>query len=311
MPEQIIQIENDNIYDCYPLYYEIYSRSKRYKKSETAGAFEIMKSLAEWNNKTGTIDFQATGFNILEILAGRGDHQPLYPPLEPFKIGKYLNLDIRDHTSPDFVQGDATTYKAPPQLNINLIIGFFFTASTITDENGVHSRKVLLDLFKNAKANLPKGGGFAIDFSPGGYQTSMECVEPADTHYQADVEEGAELRALCKVPDGVPCVLSYMRRVEYDRNTSTVYDYFPYPFEIWAGGEKYAEIRIKTPLTQRYISEPELVDIAHEAGFDEIQLFNFSHSKGPYIKLPMRYTITSKLVDADHLMATNMLCINK
>lgn len=311
MPEQIIQIEADNIYDVYPLYYELYSRSKRYKKSETNGAFEAMKALAVWNNRTGNIDFQKVGFNVLEVLAGRGDHQPLYPPLDPFKINSYYNLDIRHHEGENFIQGDATTYKVLPERGINFIIGFFFTGSTITDENGVHSRKVLIDLFKNAKANLPKGGGFMIDFSPGGYNTSITCAEPADIHYQAEVPKGNELRALCKVDEDSPCIISYMRRIEYDRNTSTVYDYFPYPFEIWANGEKYAEIKIKQPLTQRYISETELVDIAHEAGFEEIQLFNFSHPKGPYQSLPMRYSITSKIVDADALMATNILCINK
>lgn len=311
MPGQILHIEVDNIYDCYPLYYELYSRSKRYKKSECAGAVEAMKSLAEYNNKIGGIDFQSVGFNILEILSGRGDHQPLFPSVDPFKINKYLNLDIRPHDSADFVQGNAINYIAPAELGINFIVGFFFSASTITDTNGVHSRKVLLDLFKNMKANLPRGGGFLLDFSPGGYETSISTMVPVDTHYQVDIQPGAELRTLCKINEDDPCIVSYMRRVEYDRNTSTVYDYFSYPFEIWAGGEKYAEIRVKEPLTQRYVSEPELVDIAAEAGFGEIQLFNFSHPKGPYVKLPMRYSINSEIVNADKLMATNILAINR
>lgn len=303
----------ENIYDCYPLYFELYSRSNRYKNSEVKAAQHMMRWLADFNSQHGLLDFGASGFNVLEILAGRGDHYHRFPDLkegEVPRINSYYNLDIREHDGDNCVVGDCTTYKPDPKMNINFIIGFFFTGSTITDKNGVHSRKVLLDMFRNAYESLPEGGGFSIDFSSGGYYTSLSCLEPANNPHYRDIDVDSELSRLCNVPqDSKNVSVTYLRTTRYNRLESTVFDHFEHPFEVWADGVKYAEIHIKTPLTQRYISEPELVDIAMEAGFKTIQLFNCNHPKGPYDTLPMNFTIADPVKDVDALMATNILCV--
>jgi hypothetical protein len=82
---------------------------------------------------------------------------------------------------------------------------------------------------------------------------------------------------------------------------------------VWADGELMGEIDIKNPLTQRYMSETEVLDCAKEAGFDEFMFFRCEHPRGKYEKLLTNFVVDrdTDMGNAQMLMSTNLLCINK
>lgn len=151
-----------------------------------------------------------------------------------------------------------------------------------------------------------------MDFNPDGYTSSFTSLDQANVHYQPDVGADSKIRTDFGIGPKEACVASFFKSTQYDRLSGTNIESFPGSVEIWASGVKKGEIVINSPLTQRYFSEPELVDCAREAGFSEFMFLRVTNPGAKYIKLPTQFSIDDTISEDNIglLMANNLLCIN-
>lgn len=282
----------NHLYDFYELYSALYSREYSWKAAEARGMSFVMAHTAVRSKKLlaqgkAAINFEKEGFNVLEIFAGRGEHEKHLKLPPELKITRYTHNDLRDHSAecPNFVQGDATTTKF--DFGQNFIAALFYTMSSVHDDHGSHNRQLMVKLFKNAYDNLPPGGAFYFDFCSGGYAMSLavDATDEEDEETEVVVEPDSALRLALGIPYHIGCKIQYRKRSVYDRTTATCIDHFVTPISVIAGARTVATIHIKEPMTQRYYSEPELVDIAREAGFTDFLFFNLDYSDSAFERL--------------------------
>lgn len=285
-----------HLYDNYPLYATLYSRCYAWKAAEARGMAFALSHLASHSARQAlrghsSLNFEAEGFDILEIFAGKGEHSSHLQLPEPLWCGRYAHNDIRDHSAScqDFIVGDSMSLDVREE-GFNVIAALFYTMSSLHDDNAVHSREILLRLFRNVYQNLPEGGAFFADFCRDGYQLSLAVdstndMEDEDDNTTVELDPDSPLRKAYGIPYNVNAELVYKKKSVYNRITSTSYDHFTTPIRLYAGSKLVAEITVKEPLSQRYFSEPELVDIAKEAGFTDFLFFSLDYSDSDFRKL--------------------------
>lgn len=276
MPVKLKRVQH--IYHDYNLYAATYSRCPSYKMGEALGALFTMHEL----QRLSPDGFPS--FTVLEILAGRSEH---YSYMKQFSQG----LDIRGyHTlesegSGTGLKGDVLSYSIDPHLNINFIIGFFFSASSVLDlderHRSIHARSVVAQLFKNMYANLPDVGAFVLDYANNGYNNALMATKGADSE-EFEVPFYHGLRADYGLPPAGKCVVKMTRNSVYDRLTGMNSDHFTKPLHIEYEGEVVGKVTVELPMTQRYFAETELVDMAQDAGFTKIMLLKSDYSENDF-----------------------------
>lgn len=280
----------NHLYDFYELYGALYSREYPWKAAEGRGLGFAMAHAAVRSKKLlaqgkPALNFEVEGFNLMEIFSGRGEHHMHMKLPEALKINSYQHNDMRDHSEvcPDFIQGDSTTTTFEGR---NFIAALFYSMSSLHDEHGNHDRKLLLKLFKNMYDNLPAGGAFFADFCSDGYNMSL-AVDDSDSEdfTEVSVDSDSPIRTALNIPYHVQCTISYKKRSVYNRVTATCSDFFTTPITVTAGSRTVAEVYVQEPMTQRYFSEPELIDIAKEAGFTDFMFFSLDYSDADFTKL--------------------------
>ena len=298
MAPRTIKIEH--LYHDYDLYSATFSRPPSYKLGEALSAVFTMHELQR---------ISANGFSsfaIMEILAGRSEHKD--------NIRTWAsNLDIRDYVlldseceSDECIKGDALDADFS-QHDVNLIFGFFFSASSVVDLSGkhrdLHARTVVADLYKNMYRNLPKIGAFSLDFASNGYIASL-CSPEGEHTEVLDVPFYSKLRATYGLPAWGKCTVTMHRYATYDRLTSTTIYLFSKPIVIHYEGDVVARIQVKQPMTQRYFSEPELVDMALDAGFSRVMLLKNNYAENDFEVLPRFISLADdELLDNDDVPA--------
>lgn len=269
----------EHIYDDYNLYSATYSRNPSYKMGEALGALFTMHEL----QRRDPVAFKS--FNVLEILGGHSEHQHY---MNMFKgdldIANYKFLDAVPGAS-DVIVGDVLYTKFSDMFSANFAVGFFFSASSVMDLRGthrsLHARSVLLALYKNIYENLPAAGAFMLDFVNNGYENALFATESTEDE-EFEVSFFHPLRKEYGIPPWGACMVKMTRKVNYDRLTGMNMDYFTVPATIEHEGKVYGRITIKQPMTQRYFSETELIDIALDAGFDNVMMLQTDYKGNDY-----------------------------
>lgn len=280
----------NHLYDFYELYSSLYSREYSWKASEARGMGFAMSHTAIRSKKLlaqgkPALDFEKDGFDVMEIFSGKGEHHMHLKLPGALKLNSYQHNDLRDHSAdcPNFTQGNSMDVKFEGR---NFISALFYSMSSLHDEHGSHDRKYMVQLFKNMYDNLPEGGAFYADFCSGGYALSLSVDETdTDDFTEVDIDSDSPLRVALDIPYHVTCKIQYKKRSVYNRTTATNSDFFITPISIIAGSRTIAEVYVQEPMTQRYYSETELLDIAKDAGFTDFMFFNLDYSDAEFEKL--------------------------
>lgn len=211
--------------------------------------------------------------NILELFAGRSEHKQFFMQSCKVPVNKYDCLDNQpDAIVPGVVLGDAVTSKYPG--NYNFIIAHYYSLSSC-----ITSRSELVALFKNIYKNLRsngKEGGFFFHLSPNGYQSALLNVGEPVKQFDFYIPIGHPIRALYGIdPYERDCVVVSDILRDYNRVTCINADRIKNTTLVVKGKVKVKFV-IENPFLFRYWSEPEVVDIALEAGFTGFEFYNNS-----------------------------------
>jgi len=275
----------EHIYHDYNLYAATYSRTPSYKLGEALSVLFTMNELKHLDPK------RFNSCSVLEILAGRSEHRKFINDYANVKIESYRYLDS-DGSADDraVVRSDALSVDLKAlNIDVNFIVGFFFSASSVMDLNGshrsVHARSVVAQLFKNMYDNLPDVGAFSLDFAVNGYENGLYATKGTEEE-TFPVPFFHALRAEYGLPAHGTCEVVLNRKAVYDRLTSTVTDSFTKPVLINYNGETVGRVHVKEAMSQRYFSESELTDMALDAGFSKILLLKNDYMENTYDILP-------------------------
>jgi len=276
----------EHIYNDYNLYGATYSRCPSYKFGEALGALFIMNELRNLDPKN------FSEFNVLEILAGHSEHQKYmmeHGGSSLIKSYHYLDSEDDSNGHRGVIVGDALYVDIDPGLGINFITGFFFSASSVLDLNGSHrsrhARSVVAQLYKNMYRGLPEVGAFILDYANNGYYSAL-CATKGEEEEEFDVPFYHPLRKEYGLPSHGKCLVKLTRKSVYNRLTSENSDIFTKPVVIEYEGTVVGRVTVRQPMTQRYFSEPELVDMAHEAGFTKVMLLKNDYVENDFEVLP-------------------------
>ena len=263
----------DHAYDFYPLYQLTYGRQVDVKAFEALNASVAADNFWSSNLRT-TKTGLGPALRILELFAGVSEHKALFESISRLPIQKYDALDI-NHTikSPHVMIGDALTADYP---GYNFIMAHYYSLATCTD-----SRAALQALFNNVHRNLTsakkrKKGSAAFYFHLGhdGYTNALLNVGVPVKNFELFVPYGHDLRKAFNLDRYDDCTLTYDTLREYNRVTSLNTDWVK-NIKLRIKGVPVVEFKIAQPFVSRFWSEPEVVDIAKEAGFTGFHFYHF------------------------------------
>lgn len=298
----------NHLFEVYELYQELYGRAPGWKTAESDAMSFAMACLASRSKKQKMlnkphIDFAAEGFTVLEVFSGRGEHYKHLNLPDELKLNKYHHLDMVDHSAaaPDFVLGNVMDVDLK-DLNLNCIVAPFYSVSTVFDEAYRHTRANLLKWFSSMRRSLREGGGLFIDYAPNGYNQGLYAASADDAAAQKlEILPNRPLRRRFSIPYDVKCTVELSQKAWYDRMTATFYEQFSCPISVNAGSQTVAQVTVRQPLTQRYFTEPELVDVALETGFRDILFFCNDYSDGLFELLDSKLETTDYCIDDDNV----------
>lgn len=290
----VITKEVNHIYEAYNLYGVTYSRNPSYKLGEALGVLSFMSYLKAMD------PLEFSSFRVLELMAGKNSEHRKFvlDNADHFKdicIEKYSYLDniksdeAKEKDPNKLSSGDILELDAP---GFNFIMALFYSASGVMDLSGKHSslhaRSVCKQLYISVYNNLPDGGVFYLDYPMNGYYSSMGIIS-GEHECTYSIPEFHPLRQEFNIPAGRVAFAKLTLTITYDRLSSTVYENFVKPVRIYYVEHNdpdnqilVGKVKVREPLSQRYFGEPELTDMALEAGFSQILFLKNDYLSNEY-----------------------------
>lgn len=272
------------LYESVGLYDAFYNRSLGYKVGE-AGAFS---RILEAEEKRPT--------SILELFANTGSRHKNFFELQYNYINEiqtYKGLDGLAPPSPDVISADAG--RGDFGEKFDAVFAYYYSVSSAIDlesETGNITWEYMRKIFENVRKHLNPGGIFVIDSAIDGYRLSLGSVvdreDDTDTTTTA-IPLGHSLRAELKaegikIEDKDEVEAKYKHTTIYKRLTGNTEDWVDH-VKIYVNEKPVFKYMVKQPFCQRYFSEPEVVRMLQEAGFDDIDFWSCDYSDGDADKL--------------------------
>lgn len=297
----------NHIYECYPLYFTLFGRSRHVKVYD---AMTAVIAFENWRHERGIKKLK-----VLELFAGQSEHKEHFIGQfsDPAVIQRYdcLDLHITDPAA-GVVQGDALTFD---YREYNAVLAFYFSlAATFVQDQTKHPRRQLDAFTRQAASTLKKGSAFFLHLGQLDHVGSL--AHPVkDEVEEIDLWPGHPLLCHFGVADDSGTV-TLEKETSYDRYTGCTYDHFK-RIELRTSRRLIAKISIKDPFVQRFWTEPEVVDSLMLAGFSDIDFYHneLTYEDGPYERLSrtLRYPDCPSAKDFDDAedcyVATELLAI--
>lgn len=296
------KIEVEHVYEAYELYQSVYGRKIQYKQNEARGLLFALAHVPSFKK-----------LDVLELCAGRSEHEAHVRSFaetrmknEGFKVVSYSTIDrvpVEDAPDTHYV-GDVLDISG---LNIpkpNVVAAFFYSISSITDEEGSHN--ILDKLMRSVYNVLGEGGVFYVDYVLNGSHSALGDVKQATSEESFPVEFDSELRSLYKIRPTEDCRVDVTMKSTYDRRTGVNTDEFLTAFNIRVNALTVGKVKVARPMTQRYFNEIEIMEAADRAGFSRVMFFQNDFDEGTFKELD---AVASLREDEDEsaLLSTNML----
>jgi len=281
-------LEFKSMYEIYPLYQIMYGRDIDTKAYEALNASIAAEHF--WINemkKKGSL-------RVLELFAGKSEHKQYFMQSCTVPIELYDCLDNQPEViGGDVVFGDAIESIYPKKYNF--IIAHYYSLDTCTIY-----RDKLIGLMRNVYGNLSnfkrnKSGAFFFHLSSDGYRNALLNVGEPIKGFKYFVPPAHPLRTMFNVdPYDTTCHVQADTKREYNRITCINYD-FVSNTKLMVRGKAVAQFSFDEPFCHRFWSEPEVVDIALDAGFKKIEFYNNGVSSGHDILTSNRTTLPNSM----------------
>lgn len=272
-----------SIYDDYDLYSIILGRDKDVKMFEAQNAVIAAEQLLELR--------EAAPLRILELFAGRSEHEKWFRDLATFPIARYDCLDnvipLSDEKLPNgVVYGDAVTGDFE---GYDLLIAHYFSlngpiikhAQAITRKDVVRHLKNVVRNFK-AERNSEGRRGYYIHIGDIGVGNTLNQVLTLADETATDevyVRPHHPIRSRFNLPARVEAHLTLESHASFDRWTRTILTHY-FSVELVCEDRTIQRWEIKDPFPFRTWSEDEMVDMIREAGFTDAVFFH--NRRGAY-----------------------------
>lgn len=271
-----------HLYDYYPLYELTFSESLVAKHNE---AFAAVRMTERWLEQTrgkvpGPHD---KGLNVLEILAGGGEHREFYLRHATFNVSDYYELEFVDqlHLPSHVIVGDATSLDYSSK-EIDLVMGLYLSANSLLDTDMCASRKVMENLLENTYKNLADSGALLLARFDDPVKDALYQVEGRNNEPDyAFVPYGHQLRADFGIPSHSGFVQIRMyTEVSYDRRVAITTNKI-LRTEILLDGTVVGTIAIEKPFQLRFWSEHALSELALDVGFKDLMYYRADEGTDP------------------------------
>lgn len=281
----------DHIYSCYPLYRTMYGSSPALKTHEMAMSAVL---LADW------FKGDRENVSLLELFCGNKEHADLLYAHSPYWI-EYTGLDM--HAPEADIKMDARKLMLPNKYDAILAV-YHSIETTVAEDDGLISRRVVQQLFANCKKHLNKDGCMIIAYN------GLPITPDNDSHLGNHVRSvtlhpmmhADFFEAMSMTPDyGYKLVIDM--NTEYDRISGCTIDTYN-SITVNKGDTNRLRIEVEKPFVFRYWSESEIIDMAKEAGFTE---FSFYASPGD-LDTSAYVNSLDELVGANYI-ASNLLLL--
>lgn len=293
------------LYQSVGLYDAFYNRSLGYKISE-AGSFS---RILEAEEKRPT--------SILELFANTGSRHKSFFELQYNYISEiqdYKCLDGLAPPSPDVISADAG--NGDFGQTFDAVFAYYYAVSSAIDfdhPNGNITWEYMRKIFENVRKHLNPGGIFIIDSAIDGYRLALSSVTDREEETETvtiDIPLGHALREELKA-EGVK--IEDKDEVEAKNKTMTIYKRLTGNCEDWiehvkiyVNGKPVFKYMIEQPFCQRYFTEPEVIRMLQEAGFEDIDFWSCDYSDGSANKLTASVTAEDCAGEEEEFIMTNV-----
>ena len=210
------------------------------------------------------------GVSVLEIMAGANSTHSQYIQ----EIMKRWNFNLKSIRSLDSVSDDPNVKKADVRTfelgeTFDAIAGFYYALGAIIPT----TRESAVAALRQSYKHLNKGGLFFTTFLADAYH---EIIEEQEDSVLSGEERTYDIppsmtrwRNMLGIPfNKDPLELVGTMKETYDRRTGLIsYHYHNFRVVSKHDDTVYIKFKIRRPITIRYWSEPEIADMAAEAGF--------------------------------------------
>lgn len=257
-----------HIYDAPEIYDALYNRSLGHKVNEAICFADV------------TMQMGKAPKTVLELFSGsKSSHREAYlnrfkeiAGYEPHYLGADWfasegNIKIDDITGP----WGNTTY--------DVVQAFYYSASSIVSESGYITRDYTQQVINNAYKHLNEGGLFLLDACISGFDVANSRSDKGVVEMSHPVAFGNLLWRQLNAkypPDN--WVLEYSCDTYYDRLTANNVEVYTDMRVLDSAGNVLERWEFELPFCQRYFSEPEIIDMMMDAGF-EITLWDCNYQQ--------------------------------
>lgn len=285
-----------HVYETPAVYSAIYGRQHGYKMGEAQAYAHILEK-----SRPASASKKMT---VLELLAGdTSKHRDYFMSLYSFssQIDKYLSMD-------GIANGDFDIIRDPLGHKFDVALAYFYSANCIVDmkNGGRVTREGTVRALKNVFDHLKPGGLFILDSVSDGYSVST-CLDSSVTgeilktaHYvDYGSELGIDLRKRGLKFDPQDRVELHARtRSYYDHASSNSIDDLQ-SVTCFLNDKPVFKVGYTVPFCIRYFSEPELLDMAREAGFTACDLWFCEYSNADFKQLEPTLMFPSEIDEND------------
>lgn len=272
-----------HLYESEGLYEAMYSRHLGYKMGEAGGFAHILQ------------EEEVRPKKILELFAGpKSKHKDFFKLQYHYwdEVESYKALDGFASEEDDVIVADAGLGDYGEKFDA--IFAYYYAVSSAVDpedEAGRITWDYIQKLLANARKHLNPGGILIIDSAKDGYRLALSSVSDRDENtveYDIDVPLGHPLREELKnegvsIADKDDVTLRNTYTPVYDRMTANCEDWFK-ELRIEVNDKPRFVYNVEQPFCQHYFTEPEIIRMLQQAGFEDIDFWDLDYEDALYSK---------------------------
>ncbi len=296
-------IKLDSLYHDYGLYSEIYQKDIQVKAFESVNVAIAMEQFVREYYPN------CPGLRVTETHAGQSEHIRYTKEVCAVPITAYTPTDAFP-SKPGVVRCNVQTDGLPRG---NFVVSHYMSLATaINGAKGYPDRKTLLAVCRNVYNSLTEPGAWFFNSPQSGLDMTLFAV---DEHAKEKYSFWAHPKGLIRRELGLTalekCELKCETRSIYNRMIGCV-EFYVDKVDVVARGKCMRRYTVRKPMYQRFWSEPELVDVLLEAGFNDVEFFR-NEIDGTYVDthdlLDKKITVREPEEELDTMLSTDMMAL--